>query len=147
MSEADRIAQAYRGRDLRDANRWDLNNPGNQRILAERRGMARRLLQARGWLPLARKTVLDVGCGGGAELAWFRELGASPAALTGVDLLPERIEVARRSFPELNFQQGNAERLPFAAESFDLLVAYTLFSSILDQTMAGNVAAEIVRVM
>lgn len=147
MSETDRIARAYRDRDEHAAARWDLRNAGNQHILAERRRLVRRLLQSQGWLPLGDRRVLDVGSGGGTELAWFRELGASESRLVGIDLLPERVEVARRTFPNLEFHAGNAEHLPFPDGSFDLVVTYTIFSSILDPGMAANVASEIRRVM
>jgi SAM-dependent methyltransferase len=147
MTEAERIAQAYRGRDQRAVARWDLGNAGNRRILAERRRLTTRLLDRAGWLPLGDRRVLDVGSGTGAELAWFREVGAQDANLAGIDLLPERVEAARKSFPGLDFHAGNAERLPFPDSSFDVVVACTLFSSILDQDMARNVAREIERVM
>jgi ubiquinone/menaquinone biosynthesis C-methylase UbiE len=115
--------------------------------LAERRRLTRRLLEQEGWLPLGDRRVLDVGSGGGAELAWFRELGASESRLAGIDLLPDRVEVARRAYPQLEFHLGNAEHLPFPDASVDLVLAYTVFSSILDPEMAANVAAEIRRVM
>jgi len=147
LSETDRIKQAYGSLDERTIARWDLRNPGNQHILAERRRLTRRLLQRAGWLPLGDRRVLDVGSGGGAELAWFRELGATESSLVGIDLLPDRVEVARRDYPQLEFQIGNAEHLPFPDRSFDLVLAYTVFSSILDGDMAANVAGEIQRVM
>ena len=147
MSETDRIARAYRDRDAGAAARWDLRNAGNQHILSERRRMTQRLLQRHGWLPLGDRRVLDVGSGGGSELAWFHELGALESHLVGIDLLPERVEFARRSFPQIEFRAGNAEHLPFPDGSFDLVLASTIFSSILDPGMAANVAAEIRRVM
>ena len=147
MSETDRIARAYRDRDERAAARWDLRNAGNQHILSERRDKTRRLLEREGWLPLGDKRVLDVGSGSGAELAWFGELGASESGLVGIDLLPERVELARRSFPQLEFHAGNAEHLPFPDGGFDLVLAFTVFSSVLDPGMAANVASEIRRVM
>lgn len=147
MTEADRIAQAYRSRDPRAKARWDIANPGNRQMLAERRRRAAELLAAKGWIPLGPRRVLDVGAGNGFELAWFRELGAGDQNLVGVDLLPERVEFARRSYPGIDFQVGNAERLAFPDASFDLVVAYTLFSSILDGPTASGVAREIDRVM
>jgi len=147
VTEAERIAQAYRSRDARAVARWDPNNLGNRHILAERRRLVRRLLATQGWLPLGDRRVLDVGAGNGAELAWFRELGAADANLVGIDLLPERVEVARRSFPQVEFHFGNAEQLPFPDAGFDLVVTYTLFSSILDADMSAGVASEIQRVM
>ena len=65
----------------------------------------------------------------------------------GVDLLPHRVAAARAAHPELEFHAGNAERLEFGDECFDLVMVYTVFSSILDETMGSHVAAEIVRVM
>jgi ubiquinone/menaquinone biosynthesis C-methylase UbiE len=147
LTEAERIAAAYRSRDPRAAARWDLSNPGNRRILDERRALVRRLLDSRGWVPLGKRRVLDVGAGTGVELAWLRDLGAEDSNLAGIDLLPERVESARRSFPSIDFQSGNAERLPFPDASFDLVLAFTLFSSILDEATSRRVAREIVRVI
>jgi len=147
VTEADRIARAYRSRDPSAVVRWDLANPGNRAILAERRRLIRHLLDERGWLPLGDRRVLDVGAGNGVELAWLRELGALESNLSGIDLLPERVEAARRSFPNIDFRAGNAERLPFPDAAFDLLLTFTVFSSILEPAMAEAVGAEIVRVL
>jgi len=145
LNEAERIAGVYREPALRDGARWDLRNRGNRAILAERRDHMKRVLERQGWLPLGDRKVLDVGCGGGAELAWFRDLGAS--RLTGVDLLPERVEAARNAYPDIDFRVANAEHLEFPDQSFDLVIAFTLFTSILDPQMAANVAHEIQRVL
>jgi ubiquinone/menaquinone biosynthesis C-methylase UbiE len=146
MSETERIARAYR--ELEEhTGRWDSRNPGNQAILAERRRRTARLLTLEGFVPLGERHVLEVGSGRGAELAWLRELGASPKNLAGIDLLPDRVSAARWAYPEFDLRTGNAEQLPFPDASFDLVLAITIFSSILDPGMAANVAREIVRVM
>lgn len=147
MSETDRITQAYDRLLGERAARWTLANPGNRAILAERRRLMVKLLGARGGLPLGECTVLDVGSGGGAELASFRQLGAAPSRLFGVDLLPARVAAAREAFPDIDFRVGNAEKLDFASAMFDLVLAFTLFSSILDVNMQRNVAGEILRVL
>jgi len=147
VTEADRIANAYRELDSGDTTRWDPANAGNQHMVAERKRLARRLLEEQGWIPLGDRRVLDVGSGTGAELAWFRELGAAPSHLVGIDLIPERVDRARGAYPDLEFHAGNAEQLPFPDRSFGLVLVYTVFSSILDSRMAANVAREIVRVM
>ena len=147
MSEAERIAGVYRDQAQGGGSRWDLRNPGNRAILAERRELMSRILRRQGWLPLADRRVLEVGCGGGGELAYLLNLGASAPRLVGVDLLPQRIEAARKAFPDLDFRVANAERLEFADGSFDLVLAFTLFTSILDATMASNVASEVRRVL
>ncbi len=147
MSEADRIARAYEGLAERAGRRWDPDNRGNRAILSGRRAATRRLLAEAGLLPLGDRRVLEVGCGSGAELAALLEFGAEPSRLVGIDLLPDRVEAARRNFPELEFRQANAERLEFDSDSFQLVLAITVFSSIEDGTMASNVAAEIFRVL
>jgi SAM-dependent methyltransferase len=146
-SETDRIARAYEDLEARAGGRWNLSNRGNQAILAERRLLTRRLLDRAGWIPLGEKRVLEVGSGGGGELAWLRELGASPSRLVGVDLLPDRVAAARRAHPDIEFHNSNAEHLEFADADFDLVMAFTVFSSIFDAAMSANIASEIVRVL
>ncbi len=147
MSETERIARAYQEMEARAGGRWSGANPGNRRILAERRRAFKRLLTGAGWTPLGDRRVIEVGSGTGSELAWLVEVGARPSRLVGVDLLANRVAVARQAYPEIEFHEGNAEHLDFADASFDLALAITIFSSILDRTMARNVAAEIVRVL
>ena len=115
--------------------------------LEERQRAVRAGLASIGMLPLGGRRVLDVGCGGGGELARLVELGAEPSALAGIELLPERVAAARERFPELDIRAGNAENIDWPSASFDLVLAFTVFSSILDNVMARNVAAEISRVL
>src|SRR5437773_3863291 len=147
VTEADRIAAAYENLEERAGRRWDPANQGNQAILAERRRRTARVLQGAGFVPLTGRRVLEVGSGSGAELAWLRELGAEPSNLIGVDLLEDRVGAARKAFPDVDVRQGNAEHLEFGAGEFDLVLAITVFSSILDRGMARNVASEMVRVL
>jgi SAM-dependent methyltransferase len=147
VTESDRIAAAYEDLAVRAGSRWTPANRGNQSILAERRRMTRQLLERAGWVPLGNTRVLEVGSGGGGELAWLSEIGAEPANLVGVDLLPDRVAAAKRAHPDMEFHLGNAEHLEFPASSFDLVMAFTIFSSIFDESMSQNIAAEIVRVM
>jgi ubiquinone/menaquinone biosynthesis C-methylase UbiE len=73
--------------------------------------------------------VLDAGCGTGLlTLALLRVL-RRPAEITAVDLSGRSLQTARRavrkldaSRHEVTFVQANALSLPFADESFDLLV-------------------------
>lgn len=148
--EQARIARAYRGYEESKAasGRWSLDNPGNRKALAERLAATSRLLAARGLLPFGPRRALEVGCGTGAELARFVALAdIDPGQATGVDLLPERVEVGRRQHPDLDLRAMNAEKLEFADASYDLVLAITLFSSIREPWMASRVAAEIERVI
>lgn len=147
--EVERIRQAYLRyqQTPRDRAKRDLANPGNALILRERSVALRKMLARHGLLPLGNRSVLDVGCGQGGVLASLLDFGALPENLFGVDLLPDRIEAARRAYPHLRFACANAERLCFPDGFFDLVLLFTVFSSILDDGMAQNVAREVRRVL
>jgi SAM-dependent methyltransferase len=67
--------------------------------------------------------------------------------LFGIDLVPDRIKIARETYPAVTFIEGNAEELTFPDAWFDLVLAFTVFSSILDSAMARSVARSIGRVL
>ncbi|MEW6271971.1 MAG: class I SAM-dependent methyltransferase [Thermodesulfobacteriota bacterium] len=141
-----RVYDAYRGsRAVR--RRWDPANAGNRAIHDERAAALREILQRGGFIPFAHRRVLDLGCGSGEVLASLEELGALPEDLYGVDLGEQEIEAARRRFPSMHWQVANAETLEFQPGSFALVLAFTVFSSVLDDAMARNLAAEIDRVL
>jgi ubiquinone/menaquinone biosynthesis C-methylase UbiE len=68
--------------------------------------------------------VLDVGCGQGIDLC---EFGLAGARVTGIDLTQRHVELARTHIEEAGIEatiiQGDAERLPFEADSFDRIVS------------------------
>jgi ubiquinone/menaquinone biosynthesis C-methylase UbiE len=67
---------------------------------------------------------LDVGCGTGFLSL---ELAARGHRVTGIDLAPAMLDAARRKAAErgfnIRFQEGDAERAPFPAASFDLVIS------------------------
>ncbi len=140
------VYQAYTTRGFGDS-KWSDANRGNRAIQAERNRRTWDLLQRAGFFPLARQRILDVGCGAGAQLGRLLRWGAKPENLFGVDLIPERIAVAQRRFPEIAFRLQNAEALPYADAAFDLVGVFTVFTSILDPQMAANIGREIDRVL
>ena len=148
-SEVDRLQEVYREYSVRGFGRtkWSPRNPGNQAILNECEDRLRELLQQTGFFPLEHRHILDVGCGSGDRLAAFEDWGARPHNLFGVDLIPERIHAARKNHPQITFDLANAEKLPFADGSFDLVTVFTVFTSILNPQMAANVSREIDRVL
>ena len=126
---------------------WAADNPGNQWIVRERMNYIQEFLQQASLLPLSKHRVLDIGCGTGKVLGSLLAWGARPELLYGVDLLPERIKLAQQTYPALHFQASNAEQLPFDNASFDIVMFFTVFSSILNPDMAQNVANEANRVL
>ncbi|MCW5625351.1 MAG: methyltransferase domain-containing protein [Burkholderiales bacterium] len=69
--------------------------------------------------PLAGARLLDVATGPGTIAARGTGRGATA---TGLDLSPSMVALARRLHPGVAFQEGEAERLPFADGAFDALV-------------------------
>ena len=90
--------------------------------------------------------VLDVGCGGGGNLYQLLRLGYEASNISGIDILPANVEVARRTYPNMRFVVGDASRMEFADASFDLLCESTMFATIPDDTLAASIACEMVRV-
>jgi fatty-acid O-methyltransferase len=72
---------------------------------------------------LAGKRVLEVSCGHGGGASYLMRTLA-PASYTGLDLNRAGIDFCRQKhkLPGLDFVCGNAEDLPFADESFDVLI-------------------------
>ncbi len=145
----ERLLDVYQGyaADGRVASRQSLSNPGNRLIIQDRWRTARQLLAGAGLLPLGERRVLEVGTGGGAELAQLASLGGDPSRCCGIDLIPERIAAARARFPLIDFRVGDAQRLEFEDGRFDLVLVSTVLSSILDPAMRVGVAQEAVRVL
>ena len=73
--------------------------------------------------PLAGLDLLEVGCGRGGGAAYVaRALG--PRQVVAVDLSPRAIALCRRRFhqPNLSFDVGDAEALPFPDGAFDAVL-------------------------
>ena len=80
--------------------------------------------------------MLDVGCGTGALLHPLSQRYPG-ARLTGVDPVPEMLEVARRRLPhEVDLRVGWAESLPFEHEQFDVVVSCNAFHYFRDPVAA-----------
>jgi ubiquinone/menaquinone biosynthesis C-methylase UbiE len=116
-------------------------------MLTERMLVLGEVLRASGYLPLTQRRILDIGCGNGKVLSHFLQWGAKEENLYGIDLLADRVAVGKELFPAIHFEQANAEQLAFRDASFDFVLLFTVFTSILDDQMAQNVAAEVRRVL
>lgn len=69
-------------------------------------------------------TVLDVGCGAGRLTGFLSGYGLS---VSGVDLSPRMVEVARRTYPELRFTVGSMLALDVPDASLGGVLAYYSF--------------------
>lgn len=85
--------------------------------------------------------VLDIACGPGYASKKISERGALP---TGVDFSENMIQLARKYFPKLSFQEGDAQELDFPDESFD---AVAMNFGILHFAQPQRSVAEVYRVL
>jgi len=143
--ELERIHAAYRERDAAGPpGRSPWLDPGYRLQIQE---LEWALLQelARAGIELTRARALEVGCGSGYFLGRLLDYGVSRAA--GIDLMDERIARARERHPRLELVVGDASRLPWPDESFDLVTQFTCLSSVLDPELRRRIASEMWRVL
>jgi ubiquinone/menaquinone biosynthesis C-methylase UbiE len=127
--------------------RWSLWEPSYLYIQQERERAILGLLDRQGFRPLDDARVLEIGCGSGWVLGEFIRFGVRPPNAVGVDINEERIAEARRRLPQVDFHVANAATMPFPDRTFDLVLAFTLFTSIPDPAVRTAVAHEVQRVL
>lgn len=106
--------------------------PEVQQMLDERRRGVLRLFRERGWNDLSAHYALELGCGRGDNLAQLISMGFSPQRLTGIELLVERFEAARKRLPDICLIPGDASEAEIDAFSQDFVLQFMVFSSLLD---------------
>ncbi len=123
-------------------------NPGHLFMIQERERRTLGLLQQHGYEDLKSKKLLEIGCGEGHWLRDFIKWGARPENVAGIDLLEDRVVESRQLCPpEIKIERGNAAKLEFVDESFDLVLQSTVFTSILDSSLRQQIAREMMRVV
>ncbi len=148
-AEESRIKGAYAKRQT-GVDQWLYSpfNKGNLFIMQELERGILALLERWGRRALDKQRILEIGCGGGYWVREFVKWGARPENLAGVDLLPDRIEEAKRLCPDgVTFHCGSATKLQLPDATFDLVLQSTVFTSILDAGMKQRIAFEMLRVL
>jgi ubiquinone/menaquinone biosynthesis C-methylase UbiE len=148
MSEIERIKGAYERRKTEGKGElYSYFNQGNLFIIHQRETALIHSLKQLRLTDLSDRKILDVGCGSGGFLREFVKYGAKPQNLYGIDLLEERIEKARELNPNIHFRCGDASNLPYEDHFFDMVMQFTVFTSILDSGMKQKIASEMLRVL
>lgn len=93
-----------------------------------------------------RLSVLELACGSANDYRAFADFGLAPFLdYLGIDLNPKNVANARRRFPDVRFEVGNAMATGQADRSFDVVIASDLFEH-LPIPVAADVLAEAARV-
>ncbi len=147
-NEQNRIKQVYAERKENiPSDMYSYFNKGNLFIIQQREKTILNLLNKYGYNPLTNAKILDIGCGSGGELRNLMRYGANPENLYGIDLIPERVEVAKKLSPNLNIAEDSATQLSFGDNAFDILSQFTVFTSILDMEIRKKAATEMLRLL
>ena len=97
----------------------------------------------RNFQPRANRRILDAGCGTGFNLAHFAQTGSS--TVFGLDLSAAALHgVRKRGFSTVC--QASIDDIPFASDSFDLIVTFDVLCQVDDQAGQKSLA-EICRVL
>jgi arsenite methyltransferase len=93
--------------------------------------------------------VLDLGSGAGTDSLVAAQMVGEDGSVTGIDMTPEMLAKARRAAAAMGasnvkFVEAEAERLPFADESFDVVISNGVIDLIPDK---DAVFAELSRVL
>jgi len=98
---------------------WAGRNDAMDRQLAPLMPIARRAFD-----PRPGERILDLGCGGGATSRMLAEAVGPEGRVTGIDISPDLIAIARgrgAGLMQLDFVEADAERHGFATAAYDAL--------------------------
>lgn len=121
--------------------------PASRFMLESRNRAGAAMLHRLDAFPQAGDQCLEVGFG---NVGWLTELigwGVSESNLHGIELDPGRANRARQVLPAADLRIGDAVELPWEDQTFQLVVASTLFTSVLDNDVRRLIADEMVRVL
>ncbi len=147
--DLERMRAEYRRRagSAGDRQRYSPFNPAYLFETQQRQRHTLDLLRRHGLETLAGRRVLEIGCGRGGILREFLGYGVAARDLVGIDLLEDRLAEAQAQLPGVGLANCDARYLPFGDASFELVLQYTAFSSVLDDAVKAAMAAEMRRVL
>jgi SAM-dependent methyltransferase len=146
--DLDRVRLVYERRITSGSfSRYSLARPGERFMHRRRESVIRATLERAGLRELVAARILEIGCGRGQRLADLEHWGASSDNLFGVDLVPALVLEAARGYPRFHFAASSGHQLPFGPESFDMVMQFTVFTSLQSDALKQALAREMLRVL
>ncbi|SDY18112.1 Methyltransferase domain-containing protein [Evansella caseinilytica] len=97
---------------------------------------------------LRQARVLDIGCGDGYWLRKFIQQGTAPENTFGMEIQPQLLEQARQQSAEpASYFSTFPDELPFAADSFDIILMFGFLTHILNDRLRFRIGREATRVL
>jgi SAM-dependent methyltransferase len=147
-AERTRIQCEYHRREREiSPDRYATWQPASRFMVQRRSSLAAAMLRRLDVFPQPDDQCLEVGFG---NIGWLNELiewGVNESKLHGIELDPGRASKARKILPAADLRIGDAVELPWEDGTFRLVIASTLFTSVLDDAVRRLIADEIVRVL
>jgi ubiquinone/menaquinone biosynthesis C-methylase UbiE len=147
-AERQRMRAEYRRRELETGpDLYAPFQPAEMLMRVGRKRTAAMMLRQAGVFPQAGDKCLEIGFG---SLGWLGDLitwGMQETDLHGIELDPVRAKRAQKILPMANLRIGDATALPWGDCTFHLVIASTVFTSILDPKVRRVMAEEIHRVL
>jgi len=97
-------------------------------------------------LDFGSSSLLDVGCGSARGLYQYLRLGFPQRNITGIDIREAHIAHARTVYPHAHFVHGDACRMQFESEAFDIVSESTMFVTLPSDSLRTSIASEMLRV-
>jgi len=132
---------------LAGKNLYSIFNHSYLFMLQQRERDTIKLLQNQALSSLRDLWVLEVGCGRGGVLLEYLKYEVKPFQLSGCDLLLDRLSDAHQLMPSSPLCCADGQYLPYSSNQFDIVIQYTVFSSILDNDIKAKIAEEMLRVL
>lgn len=103
----------------------------------------RKLQMVLGQISSPPETILDVGCASGWFLSQVQKKFPK-AKCTGIDIYKDAIRYGKKKYPKMSFYVSDAGKLPFKAQSFDLVICTEVLEHVNDPS---GVISEMKRVL
>lgn len=103
------------------------------------------LLHRHGIDSLDGRRILEIGCGTGSFIHTLAHLDADPSLIEGIDISSEHVHKAYQQHSRV--AQADAAALPYADGTFDVALAFTSLSSMLQDATRAAAAVEMLRVL